>query len=254
MTAASLAPAVLEQNVAVAVLLAARLLPLALLVPWLAIPRAPLSLSLAVTAVLVLCLQAPAAAAAPQLPFAAATLAALALQELLLGLVYALPLALPLYAIEWSGVLSGRALSPAAERALSSLLLALAAASFFALGGHRVVLRVLAVELGRVPVGRVHAPADPTALVIGAAGLLGEAFALALLLALPVLAAVLLAELGVALAARGSGASNLHFVWPPLRPAIVLAASWIGVALLAQTLPTVFEQSLRAARGLWGSL
>ena len=47
-------PGAFEQALAVSVLLAARLLPLALLVPWLAVPRAPLALSLAVTAVLVL--------------------------------------------------------------------------------------------------------------------------------------------------------------------------------------------------------
>ena len=243
-----------EQALSVAVLLAARLLPLALLVPWLAVPRAPIALSFAITAVLVLCLHAPAAASAPVLPFAALSLAAIALRELLLGLVYALPLALPLRAIEWSGALSGRAFgAPGADRALSSLLLTLSAALFFALGGHRVALRALAGELARDPIGQVHGPGNAFALVGSALHLLADAFALALLLALPALAALFLSELGVALAARGSGARSLPLLLPPLRPALWLAVTWIGVALLVQMLPGIFEQGLRAARALWGT-
>jgi flagellar biosynthesis protein FliR len=245
----------LEQALAVAILLALRLLPLVLLVPWLCVPRAPLALVPALTIVLVFCLHSPAAASAPALPLAGATLALLGLRELLLGVVYALPLALPLRAIEWSGVLAGRGLGmPFAERALSSLLLTLSAALFFALGGHRVALRALADELGRVPLGLLRGPTDSLALATGAAQLLGEAFALALLLALPVLAVLLLVELGVALAARGAGTRGLDWLLPPLRPALWLAAVWIGVALLVQTLPGIFAESLRAARALWGAL
>ena len=250
-----LEPGALEQALAVALLLALRLLPLVLLVPWLCVPRAPLALVPAVTVVLVLCLHSPAAASAPALPFAAVTLAALGLRELLVGVVYALPLALPLRAIEWSGVVSARGLgAPFAERALSSLLLTLAAALFFALGGHRVALRALADELGRVPLGLLRGPADSLALATGTAQLLGEAFALALLLALPALAVLLVFELGVALSARGSGARNLDWLLPPLRPALWLAAVWVGVALLVQTLPEIFAAGLRAARVLWGTL
>jgi flagellar biosynthetic protein FliR len=250
-----LAPGALEQALAVAVLLALRVLPLVLLVPWLAVPRAPLALVPAVTAVLVLCLHSPAAASAPALPLASVTLTALGLRELLIGVVYALPLALPLRAIEWSGVLAGRGLgAPFAERALSSLLLTLAAASFFALGGHRVALRMLADELGRVPIGLLRGPADSLALVTGTARLLGDAFALALLLALPALAVLLLVELGVAVAGRSAGARNLDWLLPPLRPALWLVATWVGIALLVQTLPGVFDASLRAARALWGVL
>ena len=250
-----LAPGALEQALAVAVLLALRLLPLVLLVPWLCVPRAPLVLVPAVTAVLVLCLHSPAAASAPALPLSGLTLAALGLRELLLGVVYALPLALPLRAIEWSGVVSGRGLgAPFAERALSSLWLTLGAALFFALGGHRVALRMLADELGRVPLGLLRGPADGLALATGTAQLLGEAFALALLLALPALAVLLVIELGVALAARGAGARNLDWLLPPLRPSLWLAAVWVGVALLVQTLPGIFAHSLRAARALWGAI
>ena len=244
----------LEQALAVALLLALRLLPLVLLVPWLAVPRAPIALVPALTVVLVLCLHAPAAASAPALPLAAAPIALLGLRELLLGVVYALPLALPLRAVEWSGVLSGRALAaPGADRALSSLLVTLAAAMFFALGGHRVALRALADELGRVPLGHMTGPSDALALVSGTAQLLGEAFALAVLLALPVIALLLLGELGVALAARGSSARDLGWLLPPLRPALWLAALWVGIALLAQLLPDVLRAALSAARALWGT-
>lgn len=244
----------MEQALAVAILLAARLLPLALLVPWLAVRRAPIALSLAITAVLVLCLHTPAAASAPALPLSAISLAALALRELLLGLVYALPLGLPLYAIEWSGTLSGRAFgAPGADRALSSLLLTASAALFFALGGHRVALRMLAAELARAPLGQVATPGNAFALVGSAAALLADAFALALLLALPAIAALFLSELGVALASRGSGARSLPLLVPALRPIVWLAVTWIGVALLVQGAPAIFEQGLRSARALWGS-
>jgi type III secretion protein T len=253
-SAAAWSPVAVEQALAVAVLLAARLLPLALLVPWLAVRRAPVALSLAITVVLVLCLHAPAAASAPALPFAAISLAALALRELLVGLVYALPLALPLHAIEWSGTLSGRAFgAPGADRALASLLLTLSAALFFALGGHRVALRLLAGELARSPLGQVAAPRNPLALVGSSVQLLADAFALALVLALPAIAALFMSELGVALAARGSGARSLPLLLPSLRPLLWLAVTWIGVALLVQGAPGIFEHGLRAARALWGA-
>ena len=184
-------------------LLCARFAPLAWIVPWAGVRRGPWSLAPALTVVLALCAWPAVAAQPPALPLSPLLLAALALRELLIGAVYALALALPLRAFEWSGALSGRF---AGEGGLpdvyARLQLLLGLAAFFSLGGHRVALAALAESVVRRPVGALGGGVDAAAIAFGSVRLVADAYALALLLALPVAAAVALAQIALVLSAR----------------------------------------------------
>ncbi|MFI5307844.1 MAG: flagellar biosynthetic protein FliR, partial [Polyangiales bacterium] len=141
---AVLDPQALAHGVALALLLCARFAPLAWLVPWLVVRGSPATLGVAATLVLALCAWPAAARVAPALSLSAWSLSVLGLREALIGLVYALALALPLLALSWAGRLYGRfSALDGAESALGTLQLWLAVASFFALGGHRVAIGLL---------------------------------------------------------------------------------------------------------------
>ncbi len=250
-----LQPQALARELALGVLLLARLAPLCWLAPWLAVRRAPAPLALAVTLVLALCLWPVASAGAPALPLALSSLLALSLREALLGTVYALALALPLLALEWAGRLYGRfSGTPGSEHPYAALQLLLGVSVFFALGGHRVALRTLADALARRPLG---APAPLHALpavALSSARLVGDAFASALLLSLPVGAAIGLAELAVALAARSAAGSGLTLALLPGRAALGLLAVWAATLILLGSLPELLTHGLRAARVLLQTL
>jgi flagellar biosynthetic protein FliR len=251
----ALEPQALAQALALGVLLCARLAPLAWLVPWAAARNAPPLVSIALVAVLALCLWPAAASAAPVLPLSLLSLLVLAVRELLIGVVYALALALPLRALEWAGRFAGHFAGAAgAETAYASLQLWLGVAAFFALGGHRVAIAALVHGIVQRPIGVLSPLRDFSGVALGSASLFGEAFASALLIALPVAAALALTDLGVALAARGAAAPTLPLVLAPGRAALALLVVWITIMLLIGSLPEVFEHGLRAARRLWGTL
>ncbi|MDD9932486.1 MAG: flagellar biosynthetic protein FliR [Myxococcales bacterium] len=251
-------PAQLSQPLAVLMLLVARMVPLAALVPWLA-PREGVPLvGLALAVVLATALWPTALAGAPVLPTSALTLAALAVREVLIGAVYAVALALPLLALRWAGGFIDRARgAPESESeasALGTLLLWLGVLAFFALGGHRVAIDVLAASVAAHPVGVLQAPADPADLALGSARMLAEAFAAALLVALPALAALLIAELALGLSMRLSATLPFSALLPGGRAALGLAMVWVSAAFLLYGLPAAFEESLAAASRLFQAL
>jgi type III secretory pathway component EscT len=251
----ALEPQTLAQTLALGLLLCARLLPLAWLVPWIAVRDASAPLGVATVLVLALCLWPTAASAAPLLPVSLWSLLALGLREALVGLVYALALALPLRALQWSGELYGRfSRVPGTETAYGSLQLWLGVAAFFAFGGHRVAIAALAEAIVRRPVGALSSLYDLSGVALGSARLVGDAFASALLLALPVAVALGLAELGLLFSLRVAGASGIALALPPARAALGLVVVWIATLLLLGSLPGMFEQGLRAAQRLWESL
>jgi flagellar biosynthetic protein FliR len=249
---AALDPQALARAVALALLLSARFAPLAWLVPWLAVRGSPAPLGIAATLVLSLCAWPAAAQVVPALPLSAVSLSLLGLREALIGLVYALALALPLLALQWAGRLYGcfGALE-GAEHALGTLQLWLAVASFFALGGHRVAIDLLVQGVVRLPVGSPSMFQDLGAVALGSARLLGEAFGTALLLALPVAVALGLSELGVALASRMAAVPSATLVLAPARAALGLLVVWIAVLLVVQALPELLQHGLLAVRRLW---
>lgn len=245
-------PALLAQVLAVGLLLCARLAPLAWLVPWASARPAPVLASVATIVVLALCLW-PAAASAPVLPLSGPTLIMLGVREALIGVVYALSLALPLRLLEWAGRLAGRfSGAPGADAAFGSLQLWLGLAAFFTLGGHRLAIAALSDAIVERPLGAPSALGDLGGVALGSAQLLGDAFASALLIALPVAAALVLSDLGVALAGRSAGVAALPFALAPVRAALALLVVGVSIVLLLDSMPAGFTQGLRSARRLWG--
>jgi flagellar biosynthetic protein FliR len=233
-------------------LLCARLLPVALLAPWAGVGRAPLSLPPAITLVLALCLW-PAVAAQPgalAAPPSAFAFAALGLRELLIGAVYGIALALPLRAFEWAGELTAHFAGTADQRESSPyarLQLLVAVAAFFALGGHRVAISALADSLAHRPLGVLSAATGAAAVALGSVRLVADAFALALLLALPVAAAVAFSQIALALSARAALTSAAAALAAPLRAGVVLLVVWTSGLFWLELLPSEIERALAAA-------
>ncbi|MGD8862398.1 MAG: flagellar biosynthetic protein FliR [Myxococcales bacterium] len=254
MSGAPLSAQELSRALAVAFLLAARMAPVATLVPFVA-PRAPGPLAPALTLVLVAALLPVALASAPVLPASLLVLSALSLRELLLGLVYALSLSMLLLPLRWAGAFIGRATGAAghgvSDGSLATLLLWGGVVAFFALGGHRLTIAVLADGLLSAPVGALSAPTDAAGLALGAARLFGDALSAAVLIALPVLAALLLAELGVGLSMRLASSVTSAAVVQSARPALALTVLLLSAAMLMARLPEAFRQGLQAASRLW---
>jgi type III secretory pathway component EscT len=241
------------QAVAVFCLLCARVLPLSLIVARAGL-RGVAALPLALTLVLALCLYPSAAAAAPVLPSGLLALSVLSLREALIGLVYAFALALPLVALTWSGALAGRLSGVAGiEAPLALLQQWLGLAAFFALGGHRVVIAVLARAVSVRPLGSFDALSGIGALALGSARLVADAFASALLIALPVGAALLLVELGAVLAMRAASAPLLQHVLVPGRALLLLCVLCLFALFAIEALPDFFSRALYGTQRLLGT-
>ena len=245
----------LQQAAAVFLLLCARMLPLAFFVTRAGLRGVP-ALTLALTVLLGLCLYPTAAAAAPALPSSLFALSALSLREALLGLVYAFALSLPLLALSWSGALAGRLSGVAGfEAPLALLQQWFGIAAFFALGGHRVALAVLARAVTERPLAAL-AGAGPLsgfeALALGSARLVADAFASALLIALPVGASLLLVELAAVLSMRAAGALLLQHVLVPGRALLLLCVLCLFALFAIQVLPDFFARALYGTQRLFG--
>jgi type III secretory pathway component EscT len=244
------------QSLALMLLLCARVVPLAWFATRAGLRGVPL-LSVALTLVLALCLFPSAASAAPALPSGVWALLALSLREALLGLVYALALALPLIALTWSGQLAGRMSGVAgADATLGTLQQWVGLAAFFALGGHRVAIDVLAQGLIARPLGALSSGntlANVGGLALGSARLLADAFASALLIALPVGAALLLAELASALSVRAASAPFVSFAIVPARAALLLFVLCVVALFSLSALPDFFRHGLSGAQHLLGA-
>lgn len=252
---APLDPSSLAHAAAVALLLLARLLPVAWLVPWALVRSAPASLPLALTVVLAICIWPGAAAHAQQLSLDLPALFPLLLRELLIGAVHAFALALPLRALEWGGWLQGRFSGLAgAEQSLASLQLWLGLAAFFALGGHRLATAALAQSVISHPLGRIDPLPDLAAIALGSARMIGDAFATALQLALPLAAALGLSELALGLCARVVSAPWFPPAIAPARALLSMFVIWIGTRALLGTFPQYFRHGLSAAQKLWEAL
>lgn len=239
------------QALCVFLLLCARMLPLALCAAQAGLRAAT---SAALVIVLAACLFPSASAAAPVLPGLSLALLALCARELLIGLVYAFALALPLAALGWSGRLSARlASAPGSETALATLQQWFGLAAFFSLGGQRVAISVLAHGLRARPLGQLSAFSGSAALALESARLFADAFASALLLALPAGAALLLSDFGLALAARAANAPFVQPLLSPLRAALLLAVLCLAMLLFGALLPELFRHGLSGAARMLGA-
>ena len=250
----------LDRWLAVAGLVAARVAPLTVFAPWLTLRRTPPVLRAALVVALTGALAPLAFDAAPADLHRASGLvyAAWVLREALVGTLFAVATALPLFALDWAGRLvdtwRGASLAeviapPTGERTspLGDLYLLMGIALFLSLGGHRLAFAAFADGLQVAPVGAV-APGDAAeSLAFGAARLTGAALALAAALAAPAAAAIVLVEVALGLVARSAPQVPVFFAGMPLRAATGLAAALLGLTVLMGELPLAFEDAVDAA-------
>lgn len=253
-----MSPSEIETWLAIGALVAARVGPLTVLLPWLSLRSAPALLRAALILALTLAVAPLAASAIDTVPTSVATLCILALRELVIGALFALAAALPFFALDWSGQLvdtwrgaslaevivptTGERTSP-----LGDLLLLGGVALFLALGGHRFALMAFAEGLVAVPVGSLVAFDDIGSVVMGTMHLAGAALAFAAAIAAPAAVAIVLVELGLGLIARSAPQIPVFFAGMPLRAATGIFALLLATALVIDELPRAFEDAASAA-------
>lgn len=256
-------PARLDGWLVVGVLVAARVAPLTVLVPWMTLQGSPAlvraALVLALTAAL-----APLAAGALDAGTLAQAgplqLAAFGLREVLVGGIFAVAAALPFWALDWAGRLVDtwrgaslvEVLTPDGERTspLGQLHLLLGVVLFFSLGGHRLAFAAFGEGLVVAPPGAVDLAASAETFALGVARLTAAALAFAAALAAPAAAAIVVVEVGLGLVARSAPQIPVFFAGMPLRAAVGLAAVLLGLSILVGELPAAFEETY-ALLGRW---
>jgi type III secretory pathway component EscT len=248
--ALGIAPDTLSATVALGILLAMRVLPLAWLLPA-AGPRgmpwffvSALGIALGVT---LLPVALAASHATLQLD---ATLLPQVATELVRGAVFGLAVTLPLHAFGWAGELSDLARAapaqPLAEQADAGPSVAVlyrygVLAVFFASGSHLRVIGSFADGLRRFPLGSAQNSLSVSALLVSTTELVSSALQLALELAAPVLLCMLLLVVLAGILSRMSSPLVLPLAQGPLMPMLGLAVVCLGVSLILPQAPTAIH-------------
>lgn len=249
-----------------AVLVFARLLPLAFVAPFVAGrltastwagPVAGAALLFGLT----LGLLPVAVSHAPELPGWNVSLLFLALREMLLGSLFAVAVALPLWAMEWAGALvdlfrgvsAGGGEGGDASSPLGDMYLLLGLALFVSIGGHRAVVEALSAGFVHAPVGTLPDAPSWGEVALGAARQMQLALVLALSVAAPALMAIVLVEVSLGLVGRAAPQASLFFESLSLRAATALFAMLLSMSLLVPHLRDALSHAIRAGSLLLGA-
>jgi flagellar biosynthetic protein FliR len=117
----------------------------------------------------------------------------------------------------------------------------LAVTVFFAADGHHLLIRALGFSLEHFPPGRPVAELNFLA-VIGQAGAM---FTLGLMLVAPAVFAVLLLDIGFALAARSMPQMNVFIIAIPFKVAVGILVFALSMRYVAAAMNKVFESVFR---------
>jgi len=233
-----------------------RVVGMVALAPGLSIQQAPAQvrvlLALSLAAVLAPAVGAEVSLSDP-LPFMG-----LCLAELAIGLALGFVAATLLEAMRFAGELldlhiglrAAQLFDPSSgvsSGLLSTTYHLLAVVLFVAINGHHWLLRGLAASFGLVPVGAAALPVALGSLVdhLGA-----TIFVMALRVAAPVMAALLLADLAFGLVARAVPQINVFLVGIPAKLALGLIVAALGVPLLAHNLAALARLMAQAVDAL----
>jgi type III secretory pathway component EscT len=247
----------IARTLGVAVLVAARVAPLTILTPWIALRGTPPMLRAALLLGLTVALTPLALSASGELPPELLSFAVAAAREAAIGSVFAIAVAVPLHALDQSGRLvdalrgasQSESVLPAGDRSspLGTLHLLLGAALFLSIGGHRLVLESLGEGLVAAPPASTTDAAHLGAFALGAARIVTLALTLAVSFAAPAAVSLAVVEIGLGLAGRAAPAIPMHFAGMPIRAALGVAAALFGLAFLVPYLPGIFESAVRTA-------
>jgi flagellar biosynthesis protein FliR len=245
-------------------LVAARIAPITVAAPWLALRDVAPSVRGAVVLLLTATFAPIALAHADLAPLAGVELGLAMLRESMVGLVFAFATAVPFYALDVGGHLvdiqRGASMAevlapPTGERTspLGDAHLLLGVALFTSLGGHRLALELLARSFETIPLGAA-VDFGRSGFAFGAARLFASAMAFGLAVAAPALLCVVLVEIALGLLARAAPSVPVFFAGMPLRAAMGVVGVLLGLGALLDRLPEVFRGALEAARALLGAL
>jgi type III secretory pathway component EscT len=245
------------RTVGLAALVAARLAPCTVLSPWLSARGAPAPLRALVLFALTAALTPTALGSAGALPHDAPSFVGLALRELVIGMVFAVVVAIPLHALDHAGRIldalrgagSAESSSPGGESTtpLGNLHGMLGTLVFLGLGGHLAVLSALGRGLVAMPPGQPLASGALPAFLLGSVHLVTMALTLAVSFAAPTLVTLVVVEATLGLVGRAAPAMPVHFAGMPLRAAVGLGTVLLTLAVLLPRLAPLFGDALRAA-------
>jgi flagellar biosynthesis protein FliR len=137
---------------------------------------------------------------------------------------------------------------------LGDLHFQLALVLFLALGGHRLFLLGLGASYEALPLASFPAAAGLKGLALLAARLTADVLLLALTLAAPVVAALLLTDVTLGIVNRFVPSANVFFLAMPLKALIGIGVLVLSVGLLAGVLPRVLEGAVVQVSRLLGVL
>ncbi len=243
---------------AVGALVAARVAPLSVIAPWIALKGAPVLVRTAIVLALTVSLAPLALELAPASLPGGWELAVLALRETLVGSVFALLSSLPFFAVDWAGRLtdtwrgaslaeviaphSGERTSP-----MGDLYLLGGIAFFVAIGGHRLAIAAFAEGLSAVPPGTVDLAGGIPEAALSTMRLAASALAFAAAVAAPAAVAIVLVEVSLGLVARAAPQIPVFFAGMPLRAATGIAAALLAASVLVGELPLAFREAIDSA-------
>lgn len=228
-------------------LVAARLVPIAWMAPFVAPVGAPAIVRSATLAGLTAALL-PLALQHGTPPAGTLALALAVARELAIGLALLVAASVPVVAYEHAGrALDAWRGSEPRDGAYGRLAAALGGAAFVAIGGLRLVVRALGEGLVDVPVGAALAAGDARAMALSAAAVGVQALGFAVVLAAPALVALVGAELGLALAARAARFGRALDAAMGLRGGLVLGGALLFVAAATPELATLTRWAIDQA-------
>lgn len=252
----------IARTIAVGALVGARVMPLAILAPWLGLRGAPVMVRTVVALALTVALVPIALPVAAEVPAAPLTIAAWMAREALVGATFAIATALPLHALDWAGRLvdtwRGASMSeviapPTGERTspIGDLQLMMGVAVFLALGGHRLAIGAFAEGLQVVPIGAVQVDQQTLAgVAFGALRLFAVALAFGVAVAAPAAAAIVLGEVALGLVARATPQVPVFFAGMPIRAMLGIAAVLLALSIVAGELAPAFRDAIESASRL----
>jgi type III secretory pathway component EscT len=247
--------AYLDRTISVALLVTARIMPLMLLTPWLALRTAPKLLVVAVSLIFGAILTPCALQTAPELSTNILALSVSAARELLIGMIFAVAATLPFYALEWAGWLADTwrdAVPPTGSQSpLSDLYVMMGMVLFLSLGGYRLAINAFTDSFVAVPVGGTIRSLTMSSVAWGSVRLVASALSLAFVLATPIAVMVALSQLVVGLFSRT--VPNVSFdviIGMPLRRIVGLIGALLCISLIIAMLPQISRDAIEAASAL----
>jgi type III secretion protein T len=244
------------RRIALGLLVALRLAPLTILVPWIALRQAPALLRAVLLLALTVAMMPSAEASTPALPPDVPSFAIAAMRELVLGAALAIASAVPLLAFEQSGRLvdvlrgaQGEATDPAGGRSstLGVFSMLLGTTTFLVLGGHRLVLSALADGFVSAPPG---AATIDGAMLTEVGRLLVLSLELAVAFAAPAAVALFASDVALGLVSRSATQIPMYFAAMPLRSAVGIAAVLLSLSMAMPMLADTFRQAIASMGAL----